>query len=223
MKPDPIDELGARLFEAARREPVPERALERALFAAREARSTAENAVLPPRAALFGLAAAALVAGAALFLMYRGETVSRISAEPALSVRLDREPQPPSSNRNLTEPSPSVTTVAPPAPSAAPISPPPVHSAATSLSDELAALNTASSALRSGDAQAALSALDHYDRMKGQKMRAEATLLRVEALSRAGQADAASKLAAQFVEKNPESPLVDRARSFIVVGNKAGK
>jgi outer membrane protein assembly factor BamD (BamD/ComL family) len=84
------------------------------------------------------------------------------------------------------------------------------------LSDELSALKVASSALSAGDPQAALVALDRYDRvLKGQKMRAEATLLRIEALSRAGQAEAASALAQSFVKQNPGSPLVDRARSFV--------
>jgi hypothetical protein len=50
-----------------------------------------------------------------------------------------------------------------------------------------------------------LAALDQSDRMKSQKMHAEATLLRIEALSRAGQP----------AEQNPGSPLVDRARTFV--------
>jgi outer membrane protein assembly factor BamD (BamD/ComL family) len=84
------------------------------------------------------------------------------------------------------------------------------------LSDELSALKVASSALSAGDPQAALAALDRYDRvLKGQKMRAEATLLRIEALARGGQTEAASVLAQRFVEQNPGSPLVDRARSFV--------
>lgn len=96
------------------------------------------------------------------------------------------------------------------------VTPAPVHSAPASLSDELSALKVASSALSAGDAKAALAALDRYDRvLKGQKLRAEATLLRLEALSQAGQAQAASALARRFVEQNPGSPLVDRARTFI--------
>jgi predicted Zn-dependent protease len=94
--------------------------------------------------------------------------------------------------------------------------PAPAHSAPASLSDELSALKRASSALNAGDTSGALSALDQYDHvLKGTKMRAEATLLRIETLSRAGQAGAASELAQRFVAQNPESPLVDRARSFV--------
>jgi len=51
------------------------------------------------------------------------------------------------------------------------------------------------------------------------KLRAEATLLRIQALARAGNAQAASTLAQRFVEQNPDSPLVDRARSFIQEGS----
>jgi outer membrane protein assembly factor BamD (BamD/ComL family) len=92
----------------------------------------------------------------------------------------------------------------------------PAHSAQASLSDELGALKRASSALNADDTSAALSALDQYDHvLRGTKMRAEATLLRIETLSRAGQAGAASQLAQRFVAQNPESPLVDRARSFV--------
>ena len=88
--------------------------------------------------------------------------------------------------------------------------------APASLSDELSALKLASTALSGGDPQAALAALDRYDRvLKGQKLRAEATLIRIEALSRAGQSEAASALAQRFVAQNPGNPLVDRARSFV--------
>ena len=84
------------------------------------------------------------------------------------------------------------------------------------MSDELGALKRASSALNAGDTRGALAALDQYDHvLKGTKMRAEATLLRIETLARAGQAGAASELAQRFVAQNPESPLVDRARSFV--------
>jgi hypothetical protein len=218
MKPDPIDQLGARLFEAARREPLPEGALERALAAARrEPVSSDSGSRLSRRTtATLWLAAAALAAGAVLFVR-NGEPTSGISAEPSSSMQHNRAPQPPSHPAPVADAAPSATTVERSIPSAAPApsTPPPVHSAPATLTDELSSLKLASSALSAGDARAALAALDQYDRMKGQKMRAEATLLRIEALARAGQPDAASTLAKRFVEQNPESPLVDRARSFV--------
>jgi uncharacterized protein (DUF1800 family) len=64
------------------------------------------------------------------------------------------------------------------------------------LADELAQLKRVENALGAGDTRRALDELDRYDRAsKGQRMRAE--------------------LARRFVEQNPESPLVDRARSFV--------
>jgi outer membrane protein assembly factor BamD (BamD/ComL family) len=97
------------------------------------------------------------------------------------------------------------------------------------LADELETLKRAQSALDAGDARRALTTLDRYDRAaKGQRLRAEATVLRIEALSRAGQHGAAAALARRFVDQNPESPLVDRARSFIAkdpsaAGGQPGK
>jgi hypothetical protein len=216
MKPDPTDQLGARLFEAARQEPLPTGAVERAIAAARREPSSSVTGLRMSRRASAALwsAAAALAAGVVLFVSSGGESPSRISAEPASSLTRNRAPQPPSHSLPSADAAPSATLVDSAIPSAAP-APPPAHSAPATLTDELGALKLASSALASGDARAALSALDQYDRMKGQKLRAEATLLRIEALSRAGQPAAASTLAQRFVEQNPGSPLVDRARTFV--------
>jgi len=213
MKPNPIDQLGARLFEAARQEPPPNGALERAVAAARRERASGSR-VSRRTAAIFWLAAAALFAGA-VFFVRNGEPTGGISAEPRGSFERQRVSQPPSRPVPAADAAtPSATSVESAIPSAAP-PPAPVHSAPASLTDELGALKRASSALAAGDSHAALAALDEYDRMKGQKMRAEATLLRIEALSRAGQGDRASALAKQFVAQNPGSPLVDRARAFV--------
>ena len=84
------------------------------------------------------------------------------------------------------------------------------------LAEEIEALRVAEKSLSAGAPAEALKALDRYDRvLKGQKLRAEATLLRIEALSKSGQTQAAAELAARFTKQNPSSPLVDRARSFI--------
>ena len=87
---------------------------------------------------------------------------------------------------------------------------------ASTLGDELEALKRAETALGNGDAKGALDALDHYDhQLHGHELRAEAALLRMDALKRAGRAEQAAALAARFVAENPGSPLVDRARSFM--------
>lgn len=216
MKPEPTDQLGARLFEVARQEPPPDGALARALAAARreQAKAVSGSRVSRRTAAIFWLAAAALFAGA-VFFVRNGEPTGGISAEPPGSVERQRASQPPSRPVLAADAAPSATSPESPLPSAEP-PPAPVHSAPATLTDELGALKRASSALAAGDTRVALAALDQYDRMKGdKKMRAEATVLRIEALSRAGQPDRASALAKQFVAQNPGSPLVDRARSFV--------
>lgn len=209
--PDPIERLGVRLFEAAREEPVPEDAAARVLDAAR-ARQLTPVPRLSRRAkwSLLG-AAAALAAGTAL-LLGRHESVERISAEPSSALMHGPQRVAPA------VPAPAPKAVASEASRVAPTTstPAPVHSTHVSLSDELDALKVASGALSAGDNQGALTALDRYDHvLKGTKMRAEASLLRIEALSRSGQTGAASALAQQFVDTNPESPLADRARSFV--------
>jgi hypothetical protein len=103
--------------------------------------------------------------------------------------------------------------------------PSPVESAApprapATLSEEVAALDRARSALGGGDASTALRALDDYDHvLHGTRLSEEATLLRVEALSRSGQAAAASRLAQAFIRANPGSPLAERARGFAGSGD----
>jgi hypothetical protein len=220
MKPDPIEQLGARLFEAARNEAVPQGAEQRALAAARRALSQKNqgNARLSARRNWTVAAACLAIAATSALLIGPRETSLGISAEPSRQGLAQRtqptQPGAPSGVRaSESIPAASTTAVAKLDASAAPSL---AHSAKASLSDELSALKVASSALAAGDAQAALAALDRYDRLlKGQKLRAEATLLKIEALSRAGQTEASSALARRFVEQNPGSPLVDRARSFV--------
>jgi hypothetical protein len=220
MKPDPIDQLGARLFEVARSEALPPGAEQRALEAiTREmGHKKPANEHFSPRRTWLAAAAALALAAASALLLRPKETSIAISAEPATVVHTQPERQIVSRVEAPSQAVPSAPSLPTPAKlvASAPSESAKVHSAPASLSDELSALKVASSALSAGDTQAALSALDRYDHvLKGQKMRAEATLLRIEALSRAGQAEAASALAQRFVQQNPGSPLVDRARSFV--------
>ena len=226
MTPDPLDQLSARLFEAARSEVIPHGAEQRALEAARREVSQETRAIARVSSSRKWLAAGAslaLAAAAALLLRPKDSNLG-ISAEPSVVAHVRPGPKSAPSPAPLTTASatsnhappvaPSLAVTAKPSPGLVPV---PVPPAAASLSDELSALKVASSALSAGDAKAALTALDRYDRvLKGQKLRAEATLLRIEALSRAGQTQAASSLAQRFVDQNPGSPLVDRARSFVV-------
>jgi hypothetical protein len=226
VTPDPLDQLSARLFESARSEVVPRDGEQRALEAARRELSRKPAKVARISAGgkwLAAVACVALAAGAALLLRPR-DTGLGIRAEPAVSAHARHEPRnaPNAAPRATSEVissdappnAPSIAVTVKPTPSIAPAA---GHSAPASLSDELSALKVASSALSAGDPKAALAALDRYDRvLKGQKLRAEATLLKIEALSRGGQTQAASTLAQRFVDQNPGNPLVDRARSFVV-------
>ena len=225
MTPDPIDQLSARLFEAARSEPLPEGAEQRLLAAALREVQTAEPAapVGLRKGVLLGAALAGAALAAAFALQFsRQKPADPISAEPARPRASAPKPVPaaPSAPSASAQPAPL------PAPSSvhsALTAPRASASAAATLSDELEALKVAASALSTGDAQAALAALDRYDHvLKGSKLRAEATLLRIQALARAGNTQAASALAQRFVEQNPDSPLVDRARSFIETSGLGG-
>jgi hypothetical protein len=211
---DPIDQLGARLFQVAREEQPPSGAEQRALEEARRvasARLPTREAARRVRPKLLLLAASlALVCGAVL-LDGREQPPTSISREPLASLsgaRAERVPTPPAASHAVVEAAePSV---------AARVVPTPVRSVSVTLSDELELLKVAQSALGAGDTAGALKALDRYDHtLKGNKaMRAEATLLRIETLSRAGQTSAAAALARRFIEQHPTSPLVDRARSL---------
>ena len=225
MTPDPIDRFGARLFQAARDEAPSAGAEQRLLAAAlREVRSTEQASPVALRRGVIvsALSATALLAAAFALQLSRQKPLDPISAEPA---------QPRSAAPKTTPAAPSAPSAsALPAPLPAPSSvrstlsaPRPSASAAATLSAELDALKVASSALSAGDAAAALAALDRYDHvLKGSKLRAEATLLRIQALARAGNTGAASALAQRFVEQDPDSPLVDRARSFIQTSDLGG-
>jgi hypothetical protein len=224
MAVDRVDDLAAELFAAARRERAADDVRARVLTAVVEA-----PAVTDPRgsgsvrriAPFLGLAA--VVAGLAVSALVvrshveRGvligpETVRRdgdTTAAPRTEIA--PKPEPPS-----TSPVPSdvpvrrkVTPQAPSAPGQG------THVASASLPEEIAALDRARTALSGGDASSALRAIDEYERvLHGTRLMTEATLLRIEALSRSNRAAEASTLAARFVRENPGSALADRARSF---------
>jgi hypothetical protein len=209
---DPDDELERRLFQAARAEPLPAGGPARVVEALRRERL---RVPARPRFPVWVLAAAAAVAAFVTWLALRERPETSIAAEPPGSTRF--EPEKPVEKETAPRLEAS-------RPSAVPSSfvPAPARSAPVTLADELTTLKRAEDALAHGDATHALEALDRYDHvLKGRKMRAEATLLRIEALARAGKPEAASGLARRFVAENPGSPLVDRARSFIVNDSNA--
>jgi hypothetical protein len=93
--------------------------------------------------------------------------------------------------------------------------PTPPPSRAT-LAEELEWLKRARAALRSGDPARSLELLQAYEsELGGSDLRDEASVLHIEALAAAGRHGEASALAERFASQNPNSPLVDRARSFL--------
>ncbi|HYO95961.1 MAG TPA: hypothetical protein VER33_15690 [Polyangiaceae bacterium] len=81
------------------------------------------------------------------------------------------------------------------------------------LRDEIRLLDRARAALESNEPRRALAELTRYrERFPGGAFQQEASVLRVEALSRSGQQARAASLAREFVSRHPDSPHVDRVR-----------
>jgi hypothetical protein len=203
-----LDDFSKKLFAAARVERaaagVRERTFDASVQAVRGAPSRATRV----------LAFAALAAGVAGVLWFGGRktdtaTIDRESvvSAPSVAKRSD-EPRP--SPTAVAPPSPDVTASVPRARASGSARPP------ASLSEELALLESARAALAVGKGAEALALLDRYDgTLRGTKLRAEATILRIQVLAASGRSSEASRLAEAFLKENPGSPLVDRARSFV--------
>jgi hypothetical protein len=102
---------------------------------------------------------------------------------------------------------------APRSPSTSPTAAP---AAAPTLANELGMLRQIRQALRGNDGAAALALLERYDTGEyGKSLSLEASVLRVEALDAVGRRAEAQALARRFVRENPDSPLAERAQSFI--------
>lgn len=90
---------------------------------------------------------------------------------------------------------------------------PEVTSAA--LRAELKALDGARTTLASGNAQGALAQLEAYDRGYPRGLlRLEAEVVRIDALARIGQTDAARRRADAFLRQHPKSVLASRVRRY---------
>jgi len=84
------------------------------------------------------------------------------------------------------------------------------------LAAELAALDVARTSLSHSDPGAALVALDGYARnFPHGKLSIEAEVLRIGALAKSGQSDAARKRAEAFLRRHPDSVLASRVRSYV--------
>jgi hypothetical protein len=117
--------------------------------------------------------------------------------------------------RGATQPRRAVEAPAVPSaePAPAPASAP---APAPSVADEIAVLDRAREALRSGDASAARAALDDHQARFGQGvLTPEAELLRIELLLSQGQKTAAQSLGQRFLASHPRSPLAARVRQLL--------
>jgi TolA-binding protein len=221
------DEPGADLLRSAKRYRLSEKGRQRALAAVGLA--VGATAVAGGKAAAEGAAAGTKMLGWALagFVGVAASIGGYLALAPG-----DKAP-PPSVASTSVAPAPRarVEPAAPPAAIEAPVvpaapnalasasprvAPSPVGSrgvAPADLQAELTALDAASNAVARGDALRALTLLDAYGRdFPRGSLVAEATVLRAEALERAGRHADAVQLARAFVKRSPKSPLADRMR-----------
>ena len=155
-------------------------------------------------------------------------TAEPVSAAPTVTAIVAREtaatPDPPEvAPLPPTKPSSPLATKR--YPDHSPVSGPPSNPAlvaklaappSATFATDIALLTESRAALRSGNGRRALSLLDRYAReASSTALDAEATLLRVEALSTLGRHDDAALLARRFIQDNPNSALADRAKRFV--------
>jgi hypothetical protein len=88
--------------------------------------------------------------------------------------------------------------------------------ATPSIAREVESLDAARTRLHLGDARGALSALDQYDADAPRgALSQEATLLRIQALVKAGDPAAARRLGLRFLAAHPGTPHAERVRALI--------
>jgi hypothetical protein len=178
--------------------------------------STASKAIT---VAKWGVLAVAAVAIPAAILLRNGDDVTPVKAVPSALKAPASEVKPtPVAPTNVDGPKPLSLEDLPTLPneSAAPGSAPAAAKAPQgSLADEVAQLQKAKLALKSGNAGLALAELGTYSQHFPRPMLgAEASVLRIEALSQSGDAAHAKSLAEGFLAKNPNSPYASRLRSL---------
>jgi hypothetical protein len=101
------------------------------------------------------------------------------------------------------------------------VSPTAVESAPTPVRAEVAALDEAHRALWRGEPARALSILDAYaSRFPHGVMAPEATLVRIEALLKAGDRPAAERAATALAATHPDNPYLARVQSLLVSTNR---
>ena len=94
-----------------------------------------------------------------------------------------------------------------------PAAPAPADAPSDNLSSQVSAIREARAAMRRGEPQAAIAAIDRqFPEGQASTMEPEATLARVAALCRLGDVVTARRVADRFLARFPESPLGARLR-----------
>jgi hypothetical protein len=225
---EPENELETALLGAAR---------PRAPRAARQRAVVATTAALATSGLAAGTAAAGAKAGTLAAVKWVGVAgllgVGAMTAAVAVHERMEApqaldvptttavasgpiRPVPVSTAYATSIPTPSSTPTPNRTPTPNPTSAPDPSASASSMTAELATLETAHAALSSGNPARALSILDDYaSRFPHASMAPEATVLRIDALTRAGDPSAAKRVADAFLVTNPQSPYAARIRSLV--------
>ncbi len=169
-------------------------------------------AKLSPAVIALATTGAALLVGAGIWLATRSP-----GADPT------RESVTPRSAESQPSAAPTQVPIAQPAP---PVVAQPVKPAqpatADALAEEIARLDAVRHLLAANRLAPALAALQSYERdYAGGSLRQEATLLRIEALQRAGERTEARSLARRYLADNPDSPHGPRIRALVYGGRNA--
>ena len=157
-----------------------------------------------------GLAIVLAVAGAAA-------VARQTAASPSDQPPVAKPVAPASAPGSIEGPAPIVRELAPPPPDLPPVSSPPRRQKTTTpgLAEELALLETARAALRAGEPDAAMAALDRHRReIRGPQLEREALLLRAEAVCAAGDARAGEEILDQVTSRWPAAAGIDAVRSL---------
>jgi hypothetical protein len=204
-----LDAEAKRLFEACRSEQPSAEARQRVLLAV-PGDTPRRGRWLASVLALVAASAILAVALRARWTPAPSIRAERLVASPPHSVPAAVTSTPPV----LAEPSPPGSS---PTPSRRPSNPRQPKASTLTLQEETQALERVRAALAAGKPDSALAELDAYQKVaNGGSLALEAVLLRIQALARTGRAREASELARSFIAANPNSPLGDRARRYLV-------
>jgi len=218
---EPIDDVADELFAAARRERPEDRVRARAKQLALSAR-TGINAAEARGPAAYAPVIAVAVAIAVLAFIAAGALRTREALEPiAVTPEIVEHEATPAARRTadrleVVQDVPlSVEKSVQPQSKSAPRPQP-------SLAAEIALLDQARSALSAHESARVIALIDQYQRvLGGTGMRAEAELLRIEALAQSGQRARAAQLAQRFVKEHAGNPLAERARTLAKIEEPA--